>query len=56
MKATANNPIQTIVVYQPPRTMDMLTSVKQIMQEISNDAVKQIVPSDVDVVGVGNIP
>jgi hypothetical protein len=42
VEATSNNPIQTIVVYQPPQTMDMPTNIKQILQEVSNDAIKQI--------------
>jgi hypothetical protein len=53
---TPNNPIQTVVIYQPPQTMDMPTNVKQTLQEVLNGVVKQIVPSDVDVVGVRNIP
>ncbi len=56
MEATPNNPTQTVVVYQPPQTMDMPTSIKQTLQEITNDAVKQTVPSDVNVRRVGNIP
>jgi hypothetical protein len=56
VEATSNNPIQTIVVYQPPRTMDMLTIIKQIMQEVSSGAVEQIVPSDINITRVGNIP
>ncbi len=42
VEATSNNPIQTIVFYQPPQTMDMPTNIKQILQEVSNDAIKQI--------------
>jgi hypothetical protein len=56
MGTTPNNPIQTIVIYQPPQTMDMPTNVKQTLQEVLSGAIKQIVPSDVDVVEVGNIP
>jgi hypothetical protein len=56
MEATPNNPTQTIVIYQPPQTMDMPTSIKQTLQEITNDAIKQTVPSDVNVRRVGNIP
>ncbi len=56
VEATPDNPIQIIVVYQPPRTLDMFANVKQILQEISSGAVKQIVPSDANAVGVGNIP
>jgi len=55
MEATPNNPIQIVVVYQPPRTMDMLANIKQILQEVSCGAVEQIVPSDADVTRVGNI-
>jgi hypothetical protein len=36
--------------------MDMLTIIKQIMQEVSSGAIEQIVPSDVNVTRVGNIP
>ncbi len=54
VEPTTNNPIQTIVVYQPPRTMDMFTIIKQIMQEVSSGAIEQIVPSDVNVTRVGN--
>jgi Ni,Fe-hydrogenase III small subunit len=36
--------------------MDMSTNIKQILQEVSSGVVDQIVPVDVDVVGVGNIP
>lgn len=57
VKATPNNPIQTIVIYQPPRTMDDAYQRKtNFLQEISSDVVKQIVPSDVDVVGFDSIP
>jgi len=28
VEATPNNPIQTIIVYQPPRTMDMPANIK----------------------------
>jgi hypothetical protein len=56
VEATPNNLIQIIIIYQPPKTMDMSTNVKQILQEISSGVVEQIVPSDVDVIGVGNIP
>jgi hypothetical protein len=57
VEATPNNPIQTIVIYQPPLTMDDAYQRKTIfLQEISSNVVKQIVPSDVDVVGVDSIP
>jgi hypothetical protein len=56
VEATPNKPIQTVVVYQPPQTMDVPTNIKQILQEISSYAIKQIVPSDVNVIGAGNIP
>jgi hypothetical protein len=57
VEATPNNPIQTIVIYQPPRTMDDAYQRKTIfLQEISCNEVKQIVPSDVDVIGVDIIP
>lgn len=56
MEVTTNNPIQTVVIYQPPRIMDMQTSRKQILQEVSSGAIKQILPSDVNVTGAGNIP
>jgi hypothetical protein len=36
--------------------MDMLVNVKEILQEVSSSVIKQIVPSDVNVTGVGNIP
>jgi hypothetical protein len=39
MDATPNNPIQIIVIYQPPWTMDMFAIVKQILQEVSNGVV-----------------
>jgi hypothetical protein len=56
MEATPNNPIQTIVVYQPPQTLDMPANIKQILQEVSSGVVKQIVPSDANAIGVGNVP
>jgi hypothetical protein len=40
VEATPNNPIQIIVIYQPPRTMDMFANVKQILQKISNGVVQ----------------
>jgi hypothetical protein len=33
----------------------MPVNIKQILQEVSSGAVKQIVPSDADAIGVGNI-
>jgi len=56
VEATPNNPIQTIIIYQPPRTMDMPANIEQILQEVSSGVIKQIVPNDVNVTRVGNIP
>jgi hypothetical protein len=39
VEATPNNPIQTIVVYQPPWTLDMHANIKQILQ-VSSGVVK----------------
>jgi hypothetical protein len=40
VEATPNNPIQIIVIYQPPRTIDMSANIKQILQEVSSGVVE----------------
>jgi len=52
----AKNIIQTIALYQPFHTMDMLAMVKEIPKEVVGVEVKQIVQNDNDALGVGNMP
>jgi hypothetical protein len=47
--------MQTIALL-PPHTMDMHAMVKEILKEVVGVEIEQIMPSDNDALGVGNMP